>query len=154
MGRSGALLATGFVLAYGTSCSRSETPAPTESRLVVHGREGTLKVGGQIPDGFPVSLMQGARATAVIEPRGSGSRERLVVLEFDGDILQAIHFYHADLAARGFTVEQIEGQEDEIPTTILRASRGADSIQIAVKRRSDGIRGTTIRVTWAETERP
>jgi len=154
MNRSGALLATGVVLAYGTSCSRGEAPAPTESRLVVHGREGVLKVGGRIPDRFPVSLLQGAKPNAVIEPSGSGSRERLVVLEFDGDVLQAIHFYQADLVARGFAVERIEGLEDEIPTTILRGSRGVETLQVAVKRQSDGSRGTTIRVTWAQAERP
>jgi len=151
VGRSGALLATGIVLASGTSCTR-ESPAPAESRLVVYGRRGVLRLNGRIPSGFPVSLLQGARPTTVIEPREEGSRERLVVLEADVDVLEAIRFYRADLLARGWVVERMDELEDEISTTILRSAGGRESVQVAVKRRIDGSRGSTIRVTWTEAE--
>lgn len=113
-----------------------------------------MKLHGRIPDGFPVSVPEGARPTAVLEPLGASPRERLVLLESSDDVLPSIRFYQADLLDRGYDVERLEEVEAEISTTILHGVRGADSVHVAVKRRIDGSRGTTIRVTWAGAEHP
>lgn len=133
--------------AVACSCDRAPDPPPAGS-LVVRARQGVINLDGEIPKDFPLEIMPGSSPTAALASEAPKGKRRILRLENDEGALRAIEFYDRDLRRRGFGVERIETEEDDVPTTILRGASEAGEVDVAVRRRRDGLPGTVVRIIW------
>lgn len=152
--RSAIVLLTAGLSATSIGCNckgQGEKPS-SDGSLVVRASDGVIKIDGEVPTGFPLSIPPGSKPTAAVAREAAGTKRQIVRLESDIGVVQAIEFYDRDLRRRGFEIRRIEEEEEGISTSILRGSAGGDEIDVAIKRRQDGGPGSVVRVTWTRAD--
>lgn len=152
MRNAGVSFATSICLVLFASCKSGSDPVSQDGALIVHGSEGVLRLDGSIPPGFPLSILPGSRPMAAFARDGGG--ERLLRLESDVGVVEAIGFYEDELRRRGYSVERTEEMDEGVSLTILRGAGHAGIAAVAVRRRTDGVPGSVIRMTWTQAPRP